>query len=550
MNDLNFSVVHEELVPLGAFWSGEWHAASDKVYASTAGRDRLELMRDTIYPMSNIRHNVSLFTLASQVLENLNFLGITADDYWIDPALQDIIVPVAWLDVVSHREALRQIAEAALGQVYCDRNGIIRVEGPGYLIGQESYVSPLMSSAQSLTIDPDDYFRKDTPVRWGELANHIEVETQPRVIATTRREVMRHTVTVEAGQTITRTYGYPSPPVTSGMVAFRLWEDLFEINQLSSHYTLAGTAPLGTQVVTNGALSMMGGTDTVLLRNDVNIWNGDILIQASAAHDSGVVFRYMDSQNYCALFFCDDLGVSSFNLRLGRRWFGAWQYLGGAQADVAWPHMVPSWIRLRYTDNLIEVWFDGSLVISVTDSMFGFFGAGPVGLLHRAHTAHTETRCESFMIDARWPEITSPWRSAAGHFLSGNRDAIVGLTSAVTATGTLVFTGMPVTVEGKTTVVAQDSASRGANGVKVYRYPANGLVQTTERAQTIADTLLRLYRHPRRDLIMDWRGNPALTLGDTVIVRDHQDWLRYWAIRQEIDYDGALRARLEGRLIR
>lgn len=365
MNALTFTAIHEELVPLGTFWSGEWYAQREKLYASTTGRDRLEFLRKSTYSASQVFVNQSLHALATTILTNA---GLNAAEYWVDPALQNIIVPNAWFGTVSHREALRQIAEASLGQVYCDRNGVIRVEGAGHLLGQESFVSPMMSSAQSLTISADDYFRKDTPVKWGELANRIEVETQPLRAVATPQEVFRSNepVPIAAGQTLTLTVRYNEPPVIDAVPSLV-------------------DAPAGAAII-----------------------------------------------------------VATF-------------YAWGADVTIHSPN--------------------------------------------------------------------------AGTF-------------------TLIINGRPLRVLNKERAVTEDATSIRDNGLLRYEFPANHLVQTLSRAQAIADTLLRLYRHPRRDLAMDWRGNPALTLGDMVITRDHQDWLRYWVTKQEIDYDGALRARLEGRLAR
>lgn len=364
MNALTFALTHEELVPLGTFWSGEWHAESEKLYARTTGRDRLEWLRTSTYSASQVLVNQSLYALATAILQDAT---LAASEFWVDPALQAIVVPNAWFGTLSHREALRQIAEASLGQVYADRNGVIRVEGVGWLLGQESFVGPLMTSAQSLTLTADQYFRKDTPVKWGELANRIEVETQP-LRAAAVQEVFRSNepVVIAAGQTLTLTAFYNEPPV----------------------------------------------------------------IEAAAS-------------------------------------------LSGAPTGAG-----------------------------ITATTFYAWGA-----------------------DVR---VHSP---AAGTF-------------------TLLVNGRPLQVLNRERAVAEDAASIRDHGLLRYRYPANHLVQSLAQAQAIADRLLRLYRHPRRDLVMDWRGNPALTLGDMVTTRDHGDWLRYWITRQELEFDGALRARLEGRLAR
>jgi hypothetical protein len=118
-------------------------------------------------------------------------------------------------------------------------------------------------------------------------------------------------------------------------------------------------------------------------------------------------------------------------------------------------------------------------------------------------------------------------------------------TSATDKQATLVIQGKPLTVQNKERAIARDEASIIENGVLRYEFPANPLVQTLAQAQAIADTLLASVKDPRRDIEVDWRGNPALLLGDRVTVKG-QD---YDIIRQEIDWAGALSARLTGRKV-
>lgn len=341
-----------EYVPLGIFWSGEWHAESEKVYVKTTGRDRLERLSKSTYSVSQIVFNQSLHALATAILTDA---GLTSAEFWVDPALQNIVVPSVWFGTLSHREALRQIAEASLGQVYADRNGVVRVEGVGYLLGQQE---------QGTTITSDQYFRKDTPIKWNELANRIEVETQPLRAAATQ-EVFRSNepVTIAAGQTLTLTVFYNTPPVIDAVANL--------VN-----------APVGA---------------------------------------------------------------------------------------------------------------------SITATTFFAWGANI--------------------------SIHSP---TAGTFV-------------------LVINGRPLQVLNKERAVAEDAESIRDNGLLRFHFPENHLVQTLARAQEIANTLLQLHRHPRRDLTMEWRGNPAMTLGDVVLTQDHQDLLQYWVTRQEINFDGALRMNIEGR---
>src|SRR5690606_7437100 len=96
-------------------------------------------------------------------------------------------------------------------------------------------------------------------------------------------------------------------------------------------------------------------------------------------------------------------------------------------------------------------------------------------------------------------------------------------------------------------VVEKDEASITENGLLPYEFPANPLVQTEEMAREIANRLLEAYRDPRRNLELDWRGNPAVLLGNVVSVVDSREKNDYRVVRQEIEYTGALYARLTGR---
>jgi hypothetical protein len=78
-------------------------------------------------------------------------------------------------------------------------------------------------------------------------------------------------------------------------------------------------------------------------------------------------------------------------------------------------------------------------------------------------------------------------------------------------------------------------------------------VQTLAQAQAIATGLLSSAKIARRDIELEWRGNPALELGDPIsVLTDAQRDRRsdYAIIRQEIDWSGYLRTRLTGRRIR
>jgi len=345
--------VEKVWVPLGVFWSGDWSAPEDGVYAQTTGRDRLELLRKSTYSTSTVQQNKTLYDLAVAVLQDA---GLKSEEYWVDTELQQYTIPYAYFEPQSHREALRKIAEACLGQVYCAQDGVVRVEGPSYLASK---------TEAELEITADDYFRKDNPVKWSEIANYIKVETQPLRPVDTPQEVYRSNEPV---------------PIGAG-----------EIKTITAYY------------------------------------NETPCIDAVASLENAPSGCVIQSATY---------------------------YSWGADVKI-------------YSPN-------------------------------------------------------------AGTF-------------------TLVINAKPLKILNKERAIAKDDASITDNGLIRYTFPANQLIQTLGMAQTIANKLLASFKDPRRDVEVEWRGNPALLLGDRVSIIDNLETNDYYIIRQEIEYDGALRARLSGR---
>jgi hypothetical protein len=123
-----------------------------------------------------------------------------------------------------------------------------------------------------------------------------------------------------------------------------------------------------------------------------------------------------------------------------------------------------------------------------------------------------------------------------------------------TLTFTFSITAYPLEVRSQQVVTKEDEVSIAENGLKSYDFPDNPLVQSTSVAQVIADNLLAVYSPARRDVELDWRGNPALELGDVVCVPEYQrDGIdargHYVVVQQEFEWDGGLRAKLTGRRI-
>ena len=337
-------------VPLGTFWSLDWDSPDDSLEATIVARDRMELLRKSTFQTSQVLQNKSLYELAEIVLQDA---GLTSDQYIIDPALQSIIIPYAWLNPVTHREALRQIAEAGLAAAFQNRDGKIQIES--FLISGDEPV---------LEITEDDYFPPlRAPSRQDQVANEIIVDTQPLRPVATPEEVYRSNepITIPGNTTKTITAFYNQPPVIDAVASL-------------------DNPPAGVSIV-----------DATYYG-----WGASIKIQNTNATDK--------------------------------------------QA-------------------------------------------------------------------------------------------------------TLVIQGKLLTVQNKERAIARDETSITENGVLRYEFPENPLVQTLAQAQAIANTLLASVKDPRRDIEVDWRGNPALLLGDRVTVKGKD----YHVIRQEISWAGYMQAKLTGR---
>jgi hypothetical protein len=366
-----------EWVPLGVFWAVDWEV-SDSSSESTArvvARDRLELLRQSTYESAQVSQNVSLYALAESVLQDA---GLKSADYILDPALQQFVVPYAWFDSMSHRDALRVIAEAALGQVYCDREGRVRVTvGQTYqpttqrlFLEGAPFPAEVPAVYEAYGISPDDYFSLSTPSRQGQLANEIIVDTQPlRTAAMSEVYRSNEPIVVPVGQTVNIVAHYNIPPVI------------------------------------NASARLEGATDTDILTADYYGWGAEIVLYNAGTTDEQV---------------------------------------------------------------------------------------------------------------------------------------------------TLIIEGQPLQVQNKERAVAKDDASIRDNGRLRFEFPANHLVQSLPVAQQIASGLLSSYKDPRRDIRLEWRGNPALELGDLITVPESPDKTRrgyFVVVRQELTWAGALSAVVEGRRV-
>lgn len=127
-------------------------------------------------------------------------------------------------------------------------------------------------------------------------------------------------------------------------------------------------------------------------------------------------------------------------------------------------------------------------------------------------------------------------------------------TAGTTGTFTISIDGNKYEIVGNIVVSDSDSDSIDENGEKVYRLPVNPLIQETATAEDIAADLISFYSDPRNDLMLTWRGNPALELGDIIVVPEYQRGLinsraRFKVYKLQTEYDGGLKQNISARRI-
>ena len=158
-----------EYIPVGTFWTGDWICKDDSFSVSVSCRDRLEILRNSTFESDVLLENATLYEIAEYVLnhakENIPLIDLEWD---IDTELQNFVIPFCWFEKDTYFAAIRNIAEACIGQAYMTKDDVLKIES----YKANDYV------AADLVITENNYFSKDQPANTDDLKNYIEVETQ------------------------------------------------------------------------------------------------------------------------------------------------------------------------------------------------------------------------------------------------------------------------------------------------------------------------------------------------------------------------------------
>lgn len=149
-----------------------------------------------------------------------------------------------------------------------------------------------------------------------------------------------------------------------------VWQDLFNADDLDE-YTAGGDAA-ATWAITGGKLTGTGGTQATLLKNGLLIQDLEIEINTDQAQDGGIIARHQDNLNYYLLTFSDS--SANGNMVMFKRVAGTYINLG--LVNISWTRGTSKAIKFTLRGSLLEAWFDGVKILSITDTAFTGGGVG------------------------------------------------------------------------------------------------------------------------------------------------------------------------------
>lgn len=169
--------------------------------------------------------------------------------------------------------------------------------------------------------------------------------------------------------------------------------DYFNANSLANYTNTAksgGSTSTVTYDTANSRVSLVGGSGGLYLYTAISDNDVDLIADMDRSDAGGLVWRYVDTNNYYELGAYDDSSSGGFTnqLRLYKVVAGTRSLIGSA-STVVWPRSTlgtSPYKRLRVTmlGTTITVYFDGTVMQTATDSAFA---SGKMGLRNDAGTS-------------------------------------------------------------------------------------------------------------------------------------------------------------------
>lgn len=189
-------------------------------------------------------------------------------------------------------------------------------------------------------------------------------------------------VTSGNGQAIPGITGQPDPTI-----------DYFNVDSSANYTNTAksgGSAATATYDTANSRITLSGGSGGLYLYTSISDNDIDIIADMDRSDAGGLVWRFVDTNNYYELGAYDDSSSGGFTnqLRLYKVVAGTRSLIGSASA-ISWPRSTAGTspykrIRVTMLGTTITVYFDGTSVQTATDATFA---SGKMGLRNDGGTS-------------------------------------------------------------------------------------------------------------------------------------------------------------------
>lgn len=250
-----------EYVKGGTYYLKEWKSDHEMLSASFVARDRIDLLTD-IYRRGTLEV-VSAYELAEDIL-----IDAGIEDYSIDPALQAVEL-IGCVPLVSHRDALQLVAQAARAVVRMGVDGCLYIERlaagePVAIIDLDNaYSTPeitLDELVTAVTVDVVGYQVKN--IGSTVYTGTMNIDGQAEVWVEYRIPCQDHAAVVTGGTLVDAShYAYASKLVISGVGPVQISITADEMEPVRSIYTLQDdTKPANEQPQTLAITNPLVGT--------------------------------------------------------------------------------------------------------------------------------------------------------------------------------------------------------------------------------------------------------------------------------------------------
>jgi hypothetical protein len=219
-----------EWIDGGLFHLSEWGGAQSGITATFEAKDVLGGLTDKYHKGMYRPSGINLYDLALEVLDEVEL----PNGFYLDDSLKDVYT-VAPLPVASVAECLQLIAGAGTCVLYCDRQGVLRIEPApeapsistgrrtGTFVAGQTFFLPLDTSMEWYGITRSNSYSNPevhlTPI----LAN-VTVTTSKYSVKESKETVHKSTVSPQGTKTFLLNYSSPAADVVATVTGGTLEE--------------------------------------------------------------------------------------------------------------------------------------------------------------------------------------------------------------------------------------------------------------------------------------------------------------------------------------